>query len=269
MRQERFNLSRLDSDDRSVIEAATKRLHELERRTGESIIEIGRTLIDVKDRIGHGHFGAWLDEEFGWSDRTARRFMSVAETFDQIGHGVRFEAKALYALASGNVPAEVREEFVAKAEAGERVTHRDVRQRLAVVDLESGELIERGDEELKTLNPVPTRTQPQRHPANPLAHPLSPRDQVRAEQEQSNRIMSLVGDPNGNVARASLRASFSKARSTVQRDLLSLDVDAVASTVAQKDGDSVRWFIRDTKEWLTRLESELKQGWRVVSKEHA
>jgi hypothetical protein len=40
-------------------------------------IQIGRELLAIKARLGHGHFGPWLAAEFGWSDRQARQFMSA------------------------------------------------------------------------------------------------------------------------------------------------------------------------------------------------
>jgi len=42
-------------------------------------IRIGRELLAIKGRLGHGHFGPWLAAEFGWSDRQARRYMRAAQ----------------------------------------------------------------------------------------------------------------------------------------------------------------------------------------------
>lgn len=143
-----FDLALIEEDDRPAVEAATRHLHELERRTGEAIIEIGRTLLDVRDRIGHGRFRSWLSEEFEWSHDTARRFMQVADRFGDMTQIASFAPSALYALASGSVPDEVREEFIRKAESGETVRHKDVQERLAadkrfaIVDLDSGEVME-------------------------------------------------------------------------------------------------------------------------------
>lgn len=125
--QTTFNYAALAPGVRTVVETATDRLHVLERKTGEQIIEIGRTLIDVKAHLGHGQFGSWLESEFDWSARTAQRFMRVASVIPDIRHGVAFEAKALYAIASGDIPDDIREEFIERAEAGERVTHKDVK----------------------------------------------------------------------------------------------------------------------------------------------
>lgn len=130
--QTRFAYSDLAPDTRSIVEAATDRLHTLERKTGEQIIEMGQELIRVKQALGHGLFGAWLESEFGWTDRTAQNFMNVAEKFaGKTENFAHFAPSALYALASGSVPQEIRDEFTAKAEAGERVTHQDVKHRLS------------------------------------------------------------------------------------------------------------------------------------------
>lgn len=109
--------------DTPRVQAATERLHTLERRTGAAIIDIGRTPIDVKERLGYGHVGAWLAAEFGWSQRTAYNFIQVAEQFGvaNFASAGQFQPSALYALVSGNVPEPIREEFVARAETGERV----------------------------------------------------------------------------------------------------------------------------------------------------
>lgn len=57
------------------------RIRERVKKTVEDIIEIGTDLLAVKETLEHGHFGPWLKAEFGWSERTAQNFMSVAERF--------------------------------------------------------------------------------------------------------------------------------------------------------------------------------------------
>lgn len=42
---------------------------------------MGRELIAAKAETAHGNWLAWLDDEFGWSERTARNYMSVAGAF--------------------------------------------------------------------------------------------------------------------------------------------------------------------------------------------
>ncbi len=103
-----------------------ERIRELAHRSSRDIIEMGLRLRAVKDTLGHGQFTQWLQEQFEWSEETARRLMRVAETFGQIGHIDRFGASALYALSAGNVPQRVRTEMVERAKAGENISVKTV-----------------------------------------------------------------------------------------------------------------------------------------------
>ncbi len=251
--QSGFDWKLLDDETRPLVEAATTRLHELERRTGESIVEIGRTLIEVKERLGYGRFGAWLDSEFGWGQSTASRFVQVAERFGTLPNLGNFAPSALMALASGNVPNEVRAEFIGRAESGHHITHKDVKSRL----------VETGEAQPEAF--APHETQPEAPSQVSVSYRQEQRDQAKAEQAQAQRILYIVGDPEGKIARAKLREHFIKARANAQRDLLGLDVEVVASALDRDDVVTVEWFIRDTRNWLSQLESEMRRGVRVVS----
>jgi hypothetical protein len=44
---------------------------------------IGQKLIKVKELLGHGKFVEWIELEFDWSDRQARRLMTIASEFSK------------------------------------------------------------------------------------------------------------------------------------------------------------------------------------------
>ena len=102
----------------------------LGKQTQHNIIEIGRHLTEARDDVGHGNWLFWLTREFGWSDRTALNFMRVyqmslkSEKFSDLNIPV----SALYLLARPSTPAEVREEVIERAEAGEQITVADVKE---------------------------------------------------------------------------------------------------------------------------------------------
>ena len=75
--------------------------------------------LTVPAALGHGLFGAWLESEFGWNQKTAERFMQVTDRFKnrQI---VEIAPSALYLLASNSTPEDVRIEFTDLAAAGQR-----------------------------------------------------------------------------------------------------------------------------------------------------
>ena len=117
-------LARIEREDEYVIQA-TEEIRSRLRRTVEDIVIIGRTLIGVKERLGHGRFGEWLDAEFGWTDRAAQRFMQVASRFkSDIMSDLSITPTALYLLAAPSTPDEAFEQAIALAESGEKVTHK-------------------------------------------------------------------------------------------------------------------------------------------------
>ena len=125
-----FDYEQLDPEVRTDVRESARRIHELERRTSESIIEIGNELVRVKSRLrGTGrNFGDWIELEFGWSWDTANNFMKVSQRFADFPKISEFQPSALYALASNNVPDEIRDGFMDVAEAGRKVTHSDVKE---------------------------------------------------------------------------------------------------------------------------------------------
>jgi hypothetical protein len=42
-------------------------------------VECGRRLVAIKSRVGHGGWGKWLGQHWLWDQRTAERYMSLAE----------------------------------------------------------------------------------------------------------------------------------------------------------------------------------------------
>lgn len=119
-----FDYGQLDVETRITVRQRTEEIKTLVRRSAQDIIDIGNKLIDVKQRLGHGGFGEWLDQEFGWSDQTARRFMHVAE-FAKINTSVdfgKFQAKALYLIAAPSTPEPARSELVERSNSGEDIT---------------------------------------------------------------------------------------------------------------------------------------------------
>jgi hypothetical protein len=80
---EGYNYGGLDPGIVTAAKAAATLIRSLIAEIAEATvpreIRIGRELLAIKARLGHGHFGPWLAAEFGWSDRQARRYMSAAQ----------------------------------------------------------------------------------------------------------------------------------------------------------------------------------------------
>lgn len=81
------------------IEKATAKILMLKEQTAQNIIEIGKTLIEVKENIGHGNFGKWLEGEVEFSHYSANRFMKIATEFSNSTAMCNLNSTKLFLLA--------------------------------------------------------------------------------------------------------------------------------------------------------------------------
>jgi hypothetical protein len=127
-----FNYDLLEAKVAEQVRSSADRIRERVRKTVEDIIEVGNDLLAVKGALEHGQFGPWLKAEFGWSERTAQNFMSVAERFKSATIAdLPIQPSAAYFLAAPSVPDEARQVAVEKAEAGEEITVATAREIVA------------------------------------------------------------------------------------------------------------------------------------------
>lgn len=76
-----FNYDLLETKVADKLRATADHIRSKVKKTLEDIIEVGNDLLGVKEALPHGQFGPWLKGEFGWGERMAQNFMSVAERF--------------------------------------------------------------------------------------------------------------------------------------------------------------------------------------------
>lgn len=124
-----FDYETLTIEQRALVKQCTGEIRERLQRSAQDIWEIGQRLFDVRAQLKHGQFDSWLKTEFGWSRRTAYNFIKVYEAFGERAKLAQIDiaASALYLLAAESTPQEVREEYLLKAEKGEKITHKELR----------------------------------------------------------------------------------------------------------------------------------------------
>lgn len=127
-----FNYDLLETKLADKVRNAADRIRERVKKTVEDIIEVGKDLLAVKEALAHGQFLPWIKAEFGWGERTAQNFMSVAEQFKSAKIAdLPIQPSAAYLLAAPSVPDEARQKAVEKAEAGEEITFAAAREIVA------------------------------------------------------------------------------------------------------------------------------------------
>jgi hypothetical protein len=84
------------------------------QQSAMGILAIGADLVRAKELLGHGKFGAWLDDEFALSRRSAEQFMAAARRFGAKSEVVsHLPAGAVMELSAPSVPDELVERVIA------------------------------------------------------------------------------------------------------------------------------------------------------------
>jgi hypothetical protein len=99
----------------------------------QAIVETGRDLRAVKQRLEHGNFCKWVEIECGFTIRTAQNYMKVACAFaeakcETISY---LPLSTVYGLAAKTTPRELVSEVIKCGAAGQPISDCEVRERLA------------------------------------------------------------------------------------------------------------------------------------------
>src|SRR4051794_37426713 len=78
----------------------------IKERGRAAILDTGRDLLSIKERLGHGHFGRWLAAEFQWTERSAQRYIQAYEVFREVKSDIVsvLPATLVYQLAAPSTP---------------------------------------------------------------------------------------------------------------------------------------------------------------------
>ena len=129
-----FDYSDLNDNDANFIKAETQKIKDSYRTLIEKVLDIGESLIEVKQRLKHGQFEVWLGSEFSMlknmNIKTAQRYMNAAREFrinrqDDITPELltqNFVPTAIFTLSEPSTTPEAREEAIERAKQGEKIS---------------------------------------------------------------------------------------------------------------------------------------------------
>ena len=126
-----FDYTTLEKETADFVLQETVKIQTLIKQTVEGIIETGERLSKVKQRLKHGEFMAWVENEIKCHYSTALHFMRVWQTFgeqkEQISN-VGINVSVLYLLSAPSTPEELRTEIVKMAKAGNPVSFAEAKR---------------------------------------------------------------------------------------------------------------------------------------------
>ena len=133
----KFDYGELDDETCKIVQDARDHIQQLGRQTAENIIEMGRWLTEVKQRLPWGQWGDWLASELPWiSESTAANWINVAVVYNSttvvelppftalLGH----HPAAAYELSRPSVPEPARQEVLKRVADGQILTTTQVRE---------------------------------------------------------------------------------------------------------------------------------------------
>jgi hypothetical protein len=117
-----FNYASVPRSLVSDLQAQAKLIKNMIAKTTEGIIEVGRSLIAIKQQLDHGQFIDWVEMEVGISKRTAQSYMAIARLFETKGATVALlPPTTAHRLAGISAPVEVVDHVLDRAGSGQIV----------------------------------------------------------------------------------------------------------------------------------------------------
>lgn len=121
-------------------------IDQLKKQTTQNIIEIGKRLIEAKNRVPHGEWENWLSTKVGFSQVTANRFMRVADEFPNLSASTDLSVSKAFELLTLS-PAD-RQEFI-NSHNVEDISTRELREQVKKYKEQNARLLEDLDEALR------------------------------------------------------------------------------------------------------------------------
>lgn len=204
-------------------------------RGQQTFVDVGLALMAIREAkgyrtAGYATFEAYCQERWGWSASRSRQLIGAARFVTGLEESVTTVTPPQTEWEARRMMADQRRE----EERNEETT--SVRW-----DLQRPS---------DSLSPLPEPGE------RPYLAPESP-------AETSERLLAQVGDPDGNIARARLRAAYTAAVYRVRSDLLPLDVEAVVAVLEPMDVERAESLIRDVRDWADAMERELNASRRL------
>lgn len=134
MGRSEFDYSQLDEQTAKFAWQLAQEIRWLSDSVAQSLIDIGKKLIEVKARLSHRDWLRWLEDEFAWRSNYALQLIRIARAFGDMNlEGVRTTGNALKIATITTLPTEVVTQARERLAAGE-LSVDDVRDLVRQVD---------------------------------------------------------------------------------------------------------------------------------------
>lgn len=187
------------------IEKATAKILMLKEQTAQNIIEIGKTLIEVKNNLEYGQFGEWLKNKVDYTHQTANKFMKIAVEFPDYAPVRNLGTRKLLALAG--LEEEDRQELIKQNNIEDMTTKeleqavkekKEIKKQLEAEQEYSEELQEAIRQKEKLINELQSRIDSIQIPKKEIVEkevvkeviPTGIKEQIEKLKEEKNKLLN-------------------------------------------------------------------------------
>lgn len=202
-----FDYSELDGDTSWFVQEQTEEIKALMKKTAEGIVKIGQKLIEVKERLGYGHYRQWIEAEFKWGKSTANSFENVARRFANVQNLDKFAPSALYELAAPSTPEIAKDEALNRADSGEFITYttaKEIKQKFISPTTQKNTKLQL--ETQFSANLTDNEVHQRAEESLPSAPPIQEQLQQEQEQEQPQAPQIELAQPEKSIESRSVRS---------------------------------------------------------------
>jgi hypothetical protein len=187
-----FDYGALPAQDADQLRERAALIRANVRNTTAAVIEIGRDLLDAKERLDQGRFCQWIEAECGFGIRSAQNYMRAAELADERGATVALlPPAAIYRLAAKTTPAAAVQAVISRVEAGEVLSNTVVK-----------EMIDAGKPEQRPAKRDKKRHEGER--SRDQEKPGQPGEYLRGPSHTCRRIQQAIWALAGQVSAATV-----------------------------------------------------------------
>ncbi len=194
------------------------------KQSADSMVEVGKRLIEAKEQVQHGEWGKWLEEKVEFSQDVANNFMKIAREFPNSAAVRNLSYRKILAIAS--VPGDQREEFTENKNLEEMTT----RQVEAAVK-EWKDKFTKADTEAQAAN-----------------------DTLKVAQKDIKKLMTDIKTEQDSVKRTKIE--LDKKNKEIQAIKQKLDKATEANNSVESE--NLRNLLKNAQDEIKALEQQLK-----------
>jgi DUF3102 family protein len=127
-----FDYNCLAPADAASLRQHANKLRGLIAKSTADMIEVGRDLLVIKDRLEHGQFTGWVQHEIGIGNRTAQTYMQMARLAEGKNETISLlPPSTVRMLAAKSTSPEIIEQVMSRADSGDIVPESAVKEMIS------------------------------------------------------------------------------------------------------------------------------------------